>query len=174
MSELPIKIDFRLPSLLALLSASFVFLIIFMFLLIFFTSPALGQEQTISGYAFEDRDGDGIFDPEEPALSGIVVQILGNKDSGTSVDESTLTDAEGYFSFTLADGCYMILAQDPEGWRFTQNREDGFVETSPDYTFPVGQPRFAKIDQGIDNLKALTFRMTAMGDSIAWNFNLAE
>jgi lysophospholipase L1-like esterase len=177
-SKSSLKIDFQLSSsftflssLSAFLSVSLAFFIVFLSLLFCSASPALCQVQTISGYAFEDHDGDGIFDTEEPALIGIVVQILGKKDSGESVDESTLTNIDGFFSFTLADGCYVVLAQDPEGWRFTQNREDGFVETSPNYNFPVGQPRFAKMDQGIDNLKALTLRFTAMGDSIAWNWN---
>ena len=40
----------------------------------------LSEAQTLTGTIFEDRDGDGIVDPGEPVLAGVMVDL-----SGTSV-----------------------------------------------------------------------------------------
>ena len=43
-------------------------------LLLLFALPAAAQ---VSGTVFEDRDGDGIRDPGEPALPGVSVALFG-------------------------------------------------------------------------------------------------
>ncbi len=127
--------------------------------------------QSISGQVFEDRDGDGILDPGEPLLSGIQIDLFGQKDAGGGIDQTIMTNESGYFSFSPGNGCYLLLPHNPEGWRMSLSRSDSFLKTTPGYTLPVGQPRFAMIGQGLDNLRSGTFRHTSMGDSIAWNWN---
>lgn len=131
----------------------------------------LSPAQTISGRAFEDRNADGIRDAAEPALSGVEVQLYGTPDVGGALDSTLLTGADGTFSFSPGAGCYVLLPRDSVGFRAAPARDDGFVDTTPGYTFPVGKPRFGKLDRGIANLKGGPYRFTAMGDSIAWNWN---
>jgi hypothetical protein len=132
-------------------------------------SPVAAQ---ISGTVFEDRDGDGVHDTGEPTLEGLEVALYGSPDGGGFVDQTSYTNNDGFFSFAPGNGCYLLSISDPDGWRMSQNREDGFVEGTALYAAPVGQPRFAKLDQAISNLRAGGIRFSSMGDSIAWNFNV--
>ncbi len=127
--------------------------------------------QTVSGHAFEDRNGNGVRDPGEPALQGVAFEVYGTRDAGGGFDASQATAADGSFSFSPGNGCYLLLPSDPAGWRLTRARDDAFVKTTPGYAFPVGKPRFAAMGQGIANLKAGRIRFASMGDSIAWNWN---
>jgi lysophospholipase L1-like esterase len=127
--------------------------------------------QTVSGRVFEDRDGDGLRDPGEPGVASVVVELFGRRDAGTTFDQTVPTSSDGSFSFSPGSGCYLLLASDPPEWRMSQAREDGFSEGTSGYTYPVGQPRFGKLDHGIASLKAGALRFTAIGDSIAWNWN---
>ncbi|MEM7801476.1 MAG: GEVED domain-containing protein, partial [Chloroflexota bacterium] len=49
----------------------------------------------IGNYVWEDSDGDGVQDPNEPPLAGIEVELQGDTFSAIAV-----TDANGYFSFS--------------------------------------------------------------------------
>jgi len=135
-------------------------------------SSSQAVAQNVSGHAYEDRNGNGIQDPGEPALSGVAVRLAGKQDAGPLVDATIPTDGAGSFLFSPGNGCYVMQSADPAGWRLSSTRWDGFNPAStPGYTAPVGQPRFAKLDQGIGHLQAGPFRISAMGDSIARNFN---
>lgn len=134
--------------------------------------PALAQD--VSGRVFLDRDADGIQDPDEPALDGILVRLFGQSDASGAVDQSASTDATGAFAFAPGDGCYLVAPQDPAGYRLSTTRADTRVEGTSGYPFPAGLPRFAKFDQGIANLEAGALRYTAMGDSIATNFDWCD
>ena len=143
-----------------------------LFLLLISAFSAMpASAQTISGKAFEDRDGDGVRDAGEPGLGSVSFELYGTRDAGGAYDQTQLSAADGSFSFSPGNGCYLLLGADPPGWRMSWARHDGFPKSTPGYSWPVGQPRFAKIDQGIANLKSGALRMTAMGDSIAWNWN---
>jgi hypothetical protein len=130
--------------------------------------------QTISGRAFEDRDADGILDPGEPLLSGVAFRLWGTRSGGGALDAIAPTDANGAFAISAGNGCYLLAPADPPGWRMSQARDDGFPQSTPGYTQPVGRPRLAKLDQGIANLTAGQVRLAAMGDSIARSFNLCQ
>ena len=127
--------------------------------------------QSVSGTAFEDRNGNGIRDPGEPSLPGVSVRMVGRPDAGGAIDSTILTDGAGGFLFSPGNGCYLLQLGDPAGWRLAPARWDGFPETTPGYTAPVGRPRFSKLELGIGNLLTGSYRITAMGDSIARNFN---
>jgi len=136
------------------------------------TAPAFAQ--TVAGTAFEDRDGDGVRDAGEPAVPDVAVTLVGTRDAGGAFAQTLATSASGAYSFAPANGCYVVAPQDPPGWRLSVSRRSLAAEGSPGYAFPVGLPRFAKLDQGIPNLFSGSFRYTAMGDSIAYNFNVCS
>lgn len=133
-----------------------------------------GLAQSVSGHAFEDRNGNGIQDEGEPSLPGVAVRLAGTQDAGPFVDATIVTDATGSYAFSPGNGCYVLGFSDPDGWRLSSTRSDGVPPATPGYTEPVGRPRFGKLDQGIAHLQAGTFRITAMGDSIARNFNFCS
>jgi lysophospholipase L1-like esterase len=132
--------------------------------------PAFGQ--AVSGSAFEDRNGNGLKDAGEPAIPGVQVELFGTRDAGGAFDQTVASAADGSFALSPGNGCYLLRAADPPGWRQSLVRADSVIDTTPGYTFPIGYPRFAKFDQAIDRLKAGSLRYTAMGDSISTNFNL--
>ena len=128
--------------------------------------------QQIGGVVFEDRDADGRPDPGEPRIVGVTVELLGNDGA---VDTLTLTDAAGVFSFTPGSGAYVLRPADPPGFRAGVTRFDRFPRgPHPDVTHPFGEPRMGWLQYGLDHLRAGTLRYTAMGDSIATNFNFCE
>jgi lysophospholipase L1-like esterase len=132
--------------------------------------PALAQ--SVFGTTFEDRNANGIRDAGEPAIPGVSVELYGTRDAGGAFDGFAAADADGTFSLAPGNGCYLLLAADPTGWRQTSTRTDSVIDTTAGYTFPLGFSRFAKFDQAIDGLKAGALRYTAMGDSISANFNI--
>jgi lysophospholipase L1-like esterase len=134
--------------------------------------PALAQ--TVSGTTFEDRNANGIKDVGEPALSGVSVELYGTRDVGGAFDGFMAAGVDGAFSMAPGNGCYLLHAADPAGWRQTGSRTDSVIDTTAGYTFPLGFGRFAKFDQAIDGLKAGALRYTAMGDSISANFNICS
>lgn len=142
------------------------------FLLLVSLLGAYPSAAQVSGTVFEDRDGDGIRDAGEPAIEGVTVALFGVRDAGGAADQVAITGGDGTYAFSPGDGCFLVAPEDPAGWRLSQAREDGFPEGTAPFAQPVGQPRFAKLDRGIANLRSGTLRYTSMGDSIAWNFNL--
>jgi hypothetical protein len=72
----------------------------------------------ISGYKFEDVNGNGVWDAGEGVLSGWEIYIDENEngqwDSG---EPKTITDGSGYYEFTnLAPGYYSIIEVPQNGW----------------------------------------------------------
>jgi hypothetical protein len=139
-------------------------------------AASVAAAQDISGRAFEDRNANGIPDPNEPLLPGVTVELFGQSDSAGALDASVQTDALGQFSFSPGNGCYVLRPLEPLDWRPSVARFDRFVRAPfpGDATYPVGEPRFGRLAHGIDHLRAGSLRYTAMGDSIATNFNFCE
>ena len=133
-------------------------------------APSYGQ--AVSGTTFEDRNADGLRDPGEPAIPGVSVTLFGTRDVGGALEQTVATAGDGTFTLAPGNGCYLLGAADPVGWRQSATRSDSVIDTTPGYAFPIGIPRFAKFDQAIAGLKTGGFRYTAMGDSISRNFNL--
>jgi lysophospholipase L1-like esterase len=132
-------------------------------------APARGQ--AVSGTAFEDRNANGIRDAGEPALPGVNVTVYGTRDVGGALEQTVATAADGGFTVTPGNGCYLLDAADPAGWRQSFTRADSVIDTTPGYVAPIGFSRFAKFDQAIAGLKTGGYRYTALGDSISYNFN---
>ncbi|HQE88323.1 MAG TPA: SdrD B-like domain-containing protein [Methanothrix sp.] len=86
-------------------------------------------ELSISGRVFWDSNDNGFMDSHEQGLEGWKVRLLDGPDGyGTT----TITDRDGYYSFTgLADGDYSVAAVPQSGWTATNpERETQRVELS--------------------------------------------
>lgn len=80
---------------------------------------------SISGYKWNDLDGDGVRDPGEPGLEGWTI-ILSGAESRT-----TVTDSEGYYEFAnLAAGDYVVSEVLKDGWTQTYPPSPGTYSIS--------------------------------------------
>lgn len=68
----------------------------------------------LSGLAYNDLNGNGIREPSEPGLSGVVINLQTQTNSVISV---TATDAFGNYRFTdIPFGSYKVIANVPPAW----------------------------------------------------------
>jgi endoglucanase len=80
-------------------------------------SPSVGSR--ISGVVWEDMDGNGLQEPQEPPLSGQVVLVEANN-SGAGEPLTATTDENGLFEVVgLSPGVYTCRFVVPEGWNLT-------------------------------------------------------
>jgi peptidyl-prolyl cis-trans isomerase A (cyclophilin A) len=71
--------------------------------------PAANASGTVSGLAFIDHIGNGVFDPSDVVLPGIVITLTGTTTTGSAVQTSATTDANGSFQFqNVLPGTYQV------------------------------------------------------------------
>jgi protocatechuate 3,4-dioxygenase beta subunit len=89
---------------------------------------------TISGMKFEDLNGNGTKELNEPGLPGWTIQL--DKDANGSVDDTRTTDANGNYSFTdLGPGVYRLREVLQAGWiQRTPNPPDISAQSGVDLT----------------------------------------
>ncbi|HEY1600588.1 MAG TPA: SdrD B-like domain-containing protein [Pirellulales bacterium] len=69
---------------------------------------------TISGMVHVDLNGDCIYEPGEPLLAGVTIQLI---DSSNQVVATTVTDQNGQYKFTnLTPGTYTVHEVQPAGY----------------------------------------------------------
>ena len=89
----------------------------------------LNQPGSISGYKWNDTDGDGLWDSGEVGLSGWTVYIDANQNGSLDTGElSTVTEENGFYSFgDLQPGSYTVGEVLQSGWM--QTYPDSLDET---------------------------------------------
>ncbi len=79
----------------------------------------------ISGYKFEDRNSNGIWDNGEPTIAGWEINLGGAK------TDSTTTDQNGYYEFTgLTAGDYTVTETQQASWTQTTADPNAITMTS--------------------------------------------
>ncbi len=72
-------------------------------------SRAMLHGGSLAGFVFFDADGDGTRDASEGGVPGIVVRLSGSETAGATVDQSTITDDNGAYTFDeLEPGTYQV------------------------------------------------------------------
>ncbi|MEX3074365.1 Ig-like domain-containing protein [Vibrio alginolyticus] len=72
------------------------------------TADPSSSNNSISGFVFNDTDGDGAFDEGESGLSNVTITL------GGSLTQTTTTDSAGFYAFQfLAPGTYSVTEADP-------------------------------------------------------------
>jgi hypothetical protein len=94
---------------------------------------ASGGSGVISGFVFNDLNGDGSYDDGEPGLEGVVVNL--------SVDATATatTAADGTYAFNeLMAGTYQIVSVGPDGWTLTTSSPINVMLGTDDEVFDLG------------------------------------
>ncbi|MEQ1858296.1 MAG: SdrD B-like domain-containing protein [Chthoniobacteraceae bacterium] len=72
---------------------------------------------TLSGNVFNDTNNDGVRDPGETGILGVTITLTGTDDLGNPVNLTTMTLANGTYSFgTLRPGTYTVSEAQPAGF----------------------------------------------------------
>ncbi len=75
-----------------------------------------GAGDSISGFVFENKNGDYTKDPDEPGLPGALVELYRANDFSTPLRQ-TATDNNGAYIFSnVSPGTYSIIVSPPAGW----------------------------------------------------------
>lgn len=78
------------------------------------------QNGSISGYKFNDLNGNGVKDDNEPKLSGWTINLYDDQDQLLA---SKVTDSTGYDFTNLAPGTYKVCEEGQAGWTQTSTPE---------------------------------------------------
>ena len=80
------------------------------------------ETKTISGYKFNDENGDGEWDEGEEGIPGWEILLEGEDEEDA---QSTTTDSTGYYSFVVGNGSYQVTETAQKGWEQTALIGDG-------------------------------------------------
>jgi cyclophilin family peptidyl-prolyl cis-trans isomerase len=79
--------------------------------------PTANVADALTGTAFVDHNGTGVFGPGDGALSGLTVTLTGTSFKGTSITATTTTQANGSFQFlSVPKGTYQLTAGSVNGF----------------------------------------------------------
>ncbi|MCP5525388.1 MAG: hypothetical protein H7A47_01105 [Verrucomicrobiales bacterium] len=117
-------------------------------------------KQTIAGSVFEDRNGNGLQDPDESGIADVEVELL-DGDSGESL-ATTATTTNGGFSFAdLAPGAYTIRPIVPAG--YTTVWRTGLLARVTLSGNPDASPVEQLLDLTADGAASASFALLATG-----------
>ncbi|QQZ28160.1 IPTL-CTERM sorting domain-containing protein [Thiothrix subterranea] len=68
---------------------------------------------TVSGYVIDDANANGVQDTGERVIVGVTVTLSGKDAFGVEITETTTTDANGLYSFTVPAGQYTLKETNP-------------------------------------------------------------
>ncbi|MEO0040881.1 MAG: hypothetical protein RL329_329, partial [Bacteroidota bacterium] len=95
---------------------------------------------SIGDFVWEDLDGDGIQDPNEPGIGGVRIELTGTDINGNPVTRTVTTNADGSYEITaLLPGTYTIKFITPTGYVFTYPNQGGDDTKDSDADRTTGQ-----------------------------------
>ena len=121
---------------------------------------------------WEDLNGNGLFDVNEPGLAGIKLTLSGTTGAGNNVSVETITNANGMYSFVdIVPGLYNLTLETPFGFNYTAT--DLGADDSIDSDFSNGVVSNLQIISGesINHVDAGLFRFSNLGDFVWEDLN---
>jgi protocatechuate 3,4-dioxygenase beta subunit len=98
----------------------------------------------ITGQKFDDRDGDGLQNADEPGLAGWTIELDAGADG--TVDFTTTTDDRGLYAFTgLSAGTYRVREVLQSGWTQTTTNPADLVLADGDTALAIDFGNFQLI-----------------------------
>jgi uncharacterized repeat protein (TIGR01451 family) len=116
--------------------------------------------QSIAGIGdrvWEDRNGDGVQDPDEPGIGGITVTLTGTDSTGATISRTTTTNGTGAYFFanvpaSNASG-YTVAITPPSGMNATYDL-DGTANNTTTFNYPSSVTRL-DVDFGLRGTASL-------------------
>ncbi|MFM9926103.1 SdrD B-like domain-containing protein [Variovorax sp. H27-G14] len=75
------------------------------------------QNSALSGRVYEDNNGNGLIDGGEPGIAGVTLRLSGTDSIGNPVTQTTTTDANGNWGFTVPAGSYSVVEDQPAAYQ---------------------------------------------------------
>lgn len=135
---------------------------------------ALASQASVTGFAFVDKNVNGLYDANENKLAGVELTLIASTDAGEERVAAALTDEEGRYTFTgLAAGRYHLQAVLPRENIPTRFEAGGsqlipsasFTARSAPFSLEAAQSSVDQILLGVIPSKSGSFvRATAFGD----------
>src|SRR5690606_26281155 len=99
------------------------------------TTEVQAKPSSIGGTVYVDRNDNGVRDPGESGLQGVLITLKGVDNFGATVVRTTTTDAYGNYLFdNLNGGMYRLVETQPSFYRDGKNRigsHGGFLGENP-------------------------------------------
>lgn len=134
---------------------------------------SLVNKSKLGNYTWQDLNGDGIQQSNEPGLANVTVTLSGNMTDGTPVSAVQVTDTDGMYMFDgLMAGTYKVTFEQPNGWVITTNNAGNDTEDSDvnpttkmtgNYTLGNGESNMT-VDAGY-------FKLVKLGDRVWFDKN---
>ena len=106
---------------------------------------------TIGNRVWDDLDGDGIQDPGEPGVEGVVVNLYDASDLVTPIS-TTITSGGGLYGFAVAPGAYVVEFVAPGGTAFAAPNQGGDLSLDSDASQTTGRTGVTGITDGTGTL----------------------
>jgi protocatechuate 3,4-dioxygenase beta subunit len=72
---------------------------------------------SLSGFVYADQNNNGVKDAQDPGIANITVSLTGTDDTGTAVNQSQTTAADGSYTFAgLRPGTYALSETGSDGY----------------------------------------------------------
>jgi hypothetical protein len=97
---------------------------------------------SLSGFVYRDKNNNGLRDPDEKGIEGVLITLTGTDDLGNTILMTTRTDSNGRYRFAnLRPGTYTITQKQPSGWldgKESLGTAGGFVGEDEFYGIVLG------------------------------------
>ncbi|MBI1294078.1 DUF11 domain-containing protein [bacterium] len=132
-------------------------------------NPPPSTEGILNGRVWEDNDGDGIQDNGESGMAGVEVKLY---DQNGDLVESTTTDADGIYTFTVPIGDYRVVVTPPNGHELSDADLGGNDNNDSDVNPTNGESPLLTIGAGSNQpIDAGIFMAAAIGDTVWFDYN---